>query len=132
MRSLRRYTRGVQRSRWDRVALVALPAYWVALFVATHYPRVPLPTDIPHSDKLIHFTAFGLLAALWWWFARARKPLGPRFVWFSAPILIVYAGLDEYLQQFFGRFTEVMDFVANTAGVVAVLVALELRRRWRA
>lgn len=116
-------------ARWDRLAL---PTYWVLLFVATHYPRVPLPREVPSSDKIVHFTAFGLLALLWWRFVRARRPLGPRFVWASAGVLIAYAAFDEYVQQFFGRYTDLLDFVANTAGIVTVLAALELHRRARA
>jgi VanZ family protein len=120
------------RTRWDRAALVALPAYWVLLFVATHYPRVQIPGEIPSSDKLAHFGAFGLLAFLFWRFARARGQLTKRFVWIAGAVLIAYAALDEYLQQFFGRYTDLNDFIANTAGIVAVLAALELHRRWRA
>jgi VanZ family protein len=121
----------VARTRWQLAALIALPVYWALLFTATHYPRVPMPHDIPHSDKVIHFTAFGLLAFLFWQFQKARGPIGARFVWFAAAILIPYAALDEWLQQFVGRFTDLMDFVANTAGIVVTLGALEAHRRWR-
>jgi VanZ family protein len=115
---------------WNRAARIALPVYWVLLFVATHYPRVRIPGEIPHSDKIVHFGAFGLLAVLYWLFARARG-LSPRFVWVSSAILIAYAGLDEYLQQFFGRYTDLMDFVANTIGIVVALAVLETHRRLR-
>jgi VanZ family protein len=118
-----------RRSVRATAALIALPAYWVLLFAATHYPRVRIPGEIPHGDKLIHFAAFGLLALLFWQFGKARGPLGPRFVWIAAAILIPYAGLDEWLQQFVGRFTDLMDFIANTAGIVAVLAVLEAHRR---
>ncbi len=120
------------RTRWRHAAQIALPAYWLLLFFATHYPRVPIPGEIPHSDKLVHFTAFGVLAFLYWQFARVRRGVGPRFVGSSAAVLLAYAALDEYLQQFVGRFTDLMDFVANAAGIVAVLAILELHRRWRA
>lgn len=120
------------RTRWQHAARIALPAYWLLLFVATHYPRVRIPGEVPHGDKLVHFTAFGLLAFLYWQFARARREVGQRFVWSSAAVLIAYAALDEYLQQFVGRFTDVLDFVADAAGIVAVLAVLELHRRWRA
>lgn len=119
------------RTLGDRAALIALPVYWIALFTATHYPRVYVPDQLPQSDKLIHFTAFGILAWLFWRFMQARRPLGDRFVWASAALLIPYAGIDEYVQQFFGRFTDVADFGANTAGIVCVLLVLELVRRRR-
>ena len=119
------------RSRWDRAALVALPAYWIALFVATHYPRVRIPDQIPGNDKLVHFTAFGLLAFLRWRFELARRPINDRFVWITAVVLIAYAAFDEYVQQFVGRFTDPLDFLANATGIVGVLTALELHRRWR-
>ncbi len=108
-----------------RAFVAALVVYWILLFIATHYPRVRIPGELPHSDKLVHFAAFGLLALVFWFAMRPR-------VWVAAAILIPYAGLDEWLQQYVGRFTDLMDFIANTAGIVAVLAALELHRRWRA
>lgn len=109
------------RRRYWQVALVV---YWILLFVATHYPRVVIPGELPHSDKLVHFGAFGVLALLFWFAVRPR-------VWVAAAILIPYAGLDEWLQQFTGRFTDVLDFVANTTGIVVVLGALALHQRYR-
>lgn len=119
------------RSRWDQAALIALPVYWIALFIATHYPTVRIPDQVPGTDKLVHFTAFGILAFLRWRFERARRPISARFVWTAGLVLLVYAAFDEYLQQFVGRFTDPLDFVANATGIVVVLTALELHRRWR-
>lgn len=119
------------RTAWERAALFALPAYWIALFIATHYPRVTIPEQVPGNDKLVHFTAFGLLAFLRWRFELARRPITARFVWTSGVVLIAYAAVDEYLQQFVGRFTDPLDFLANAVGIVTVLTALELHRRWR-
>lgn len=120
------------RTRWDRAALFALPAYWVLLFSVTHYPRVRIPGDLPQRDKLVHFTAFGLLALLLWRFVQARRPIGDRFVWGAGAALIAYAAFDEYVQQFVGRFTDLADLGANTAGIACVLTALEVQRRRRA
>jgi len=111
--------------RRQRAWQIALVGYWILLFIATHYPRVVIPGEIPHSDKIVHFGAFGTLAFLFWFAIRPR-------VWVAAAILIPYAGLDEWLQQFVGRFTDLMDFFANTLGIVVVLVALEIHRRFRA
>lgn len=112
--------------RWLRIAL---PVYWIALIVATHYPRVRLPDEIPASDKVAHALAFGGLALLFWLFLKSRRPLTSASVWIAAAVLIPYAALDEYLQQFVGRQTDLADWFADVAGIAVVLIALELRRR---
>jgi VanZ family protein len=112
--------------RWIRVAL---PVYWVAVVAATHYPRVQIPGEIPKSDKLVHFAAFGMLALLFWRLLAARG-LTARSVWLAAAVLIPYATIDEYTQQFVGRHTELADWIANIAGIVTVLAPLEIRRRY--
>ncbi|HSK00750.1 MAG TPA: VanZ family protein [Kofleriaceae bacterium] len=115
---------------WIRVAL---PVYWLALFAATHYPRVRVPGEIPQSDKAVHFAAFGLLAWLFWRLLAARaRPLTAASVWIAAAVLAAYATLDEYTQQFVGRHTDLADWIANLAGILGVLAVLELRRRGRA
>ena len=115
---------------WIRIGL---PVYWLALFTATHYPRVGVPGEIPQSDKAIHFAAFGLLALLLWQRLATRgKPLTTGSVWIAAAVLVVYATLDEYTQQLVGRYTDLADWIANVAGILCVLAVLELRRRWRA
>ena len=111
---------------------VALPVYWIALLAATHYPRVPMPGEVPNSDKAIHFVAFGGLALLLWRFMAARpRPLTAASVWIAAAVLVPYATLDEYTQQFVGRHTDLADWAANLAGILGVLATLELRRRWQ-
>lgn len=117
------------RGRWDRIWLLALPLYVIALFVATHYPRITIPGDIPQSDKLVHFVAFALLAFLWWRFIAALGHESSRLLVASAVGLLAYAALDEYLQQFVGRHTDVMDFLADGAGIVGVLAVIALARR---
>jgi VanZ family protein len=112
---------------WIRIAL---PVYWIALLAATHYPRVPMPGELPQSDKALHFVAFGVLAFLFWRFLAARaRPLTAASVWIAALVLGAYATLDELTQQFVGRHTDLADWVANLAGIACVLAALELRRR---
>lgn len=112
--------------KWFRIAL---PVYWLALVVATHYPQVRLPDEIPQSDKIVHASAFGVLALLFWMFLKSRRPLNAASVWIAALVLIPYAALDEYLQQFVGRQTDLMDWIADLIGIVCVLTVLEVRRR---
>jgi VanZ family protein len=111
----------------------ALPVYWILLFCATHYPKLPSVVSVPQSDKVAHFVAFGLLAFLLWKYveSRGRRTTG-FFVWMAFVVLTAYAALDEYLQRFVNRSVSLADWIANVAGIVAVLLVLELRRRWRA
>lgn len=106
------------------------PAYWVFLFLSTHLPNLRL--DIPlSSDKRAHVIAFGILAFLFWRFVETfRRPVPSATVYYAAVVLVVYAGLDEYLQQFVGRGTDWMDWLADLLGLGVVLVLLEARRRW--
>jgi VanZ family protein len=115
---------------WRRWYRRALPAYWVFLFCATHFPRLELPGRVPQSDKLLHFVAYGLLAFLYWRFAEARhRPLSGRFVWSALAVLVLYAALDEWLQGFIGRSAALTDWLADVLGAVLVLAVLEWRRR---
>lgn len=111
---------------WIRIALAV---YWLALFATTHYPRVYVPDEVPSSDKIIHFTAFAGLAALFWLALAARRPLTNASVGIAALVLIPYATLDEYTQQFVGRHSDIADWVANVAGITCALGFFELRRR---
>jgi VanZ family protein len=111
---------------WRRVVL---PVYWLALAVATHYPSVPVPRRVEHSDKVIHFGAFALLATFFWWFLEARRELTSRTVWLIAAVLIPYSAVDEYTQQYFGRNVDLADWIANALGIACALALLEIRRR---
>jgi VanZ family protein len=118
------------RKHWYRPAL---PLYWILLFSATHYPKVPLPAPIPQTDKVVHFAAFGLLAFLLWKCVESfDRQLSGRFVWIAWVVLGAYAALDEYLQQFVNRQTSLADWLADLAGISSVLLVLEVHRRRRA
>ena len=89
--------------------------YAAALFVATHWPALVLPSVVPVSDKTIHFVAWGIWLAL---LSNAWKlPLG----------LLLVTGLvcgvgDEASQAIpvLNRHASLMDAVANVIGIVAV------------
>lgn len=115
---------------WVRWYRRALPAYWIFLFCLTHFPELRIEVPIRAPDKIAHVGAFGLLAFLFWRFAQTlRYPLSARFVFSAALWLIAYAGLDEYLQQFVGRGTDIVDWLCDVTGIVVVLAVLEWRRR---
>jgi VanZ family protein len=80
------------------------------------------------SDKLLHFMAYFLLAAM---AAAAVKKRSP-----AAPVigLIVLGGMLEIIQGFVGRDMSVYDELANALGAVAGGVAgrgaVQRLRRW--
>ena len=72
------------RAAWDHWYRRALPAYCIFLFCATHFPKLEIDLPISAPDKFAHWTAFGLLAFLFWRFAEAlQRPLSGRFVWLA-------------------------------------------------
>src|SRR5262249_39743542 len=98
---------------WGRFSRATLPTDWVFFFACTHFPGARLP-DVPSSDKIVHFCVFGLLAFLFWkFFESFTRPLSGRFVWWTLPALAAYAAIDEYLQQFVHRGTDIEDWLAN-------------------
>lgn len=117
---------------WVRWYQRALPAYWLSLFFLTHLPKLEVRVGFRASDKAAHVVAFALLAFLFWRFAETlRSPLSGWFVWRALAILLAYAAVDEYLQQFVGRSTDPLDALCNFAGIVLALALLEYRRRAR-
>lgn len=105
--------------------------YAAALFVATHWPALALPSVVPVSDKTIHFVAWGVWLAL---LAHA---------WEMPLVLLLVVGIgcsiaDEASQAIpaLNRHASLMDAVANAMGVVGVwsLVASDRKQgsgiRW--
>lgn len=116
--------------RWERFYRRALPAYWVFLFVATHFPKLRLPEAVPRGDKLAHFAAYALLAVFFWKFFEAnQRPLSGRFVWNALAVIAVYAAADEVLQPLVGRSADAWDWVCDVVGAALALAALEWNRR---
>jgi VanZ family protein len=117
-------------SAWRHWYLRALPAYWVFLFLVLHFPKLKIPDPLPTNDRVLHASAFAILAFLFWRFGEAiQRPVSAGFVWLAAAALVPYALVDEYLQQFVGRTTDWRDALANVTGLAVALVLLEWRRR---
>lgn len=77
-----------------------------------------------------HFVQFAALAALWAW---ALVPeLGRRGLAVAAVISLLYAISDEYHQSFVeGRDSDVLDVVADAAGIATALLAIDRYTRGR-
>lgn len=104
--------------RWLRAWGPAL-LYMAGIFVASAQPTVSLPR-LGDSDKVLHFAAYaglgGLLA-----YGGAPAALGP------LPLIAIgsmYGASDEVHQSFVpGRTPDLLDWVADTLGVIAGVLA---------
>jgi VanZ family protein len=117
-----------------RVWQIALLAYWLALFVATHVPvNVPvLPSG--QGDKLVHFAAYTVLAGLGattWQLAAGQ--LTARHLMALWIAIAVYGALDEWTQIPVGRDCNFWDWTADLLGAATGLVLFAWLRRdsWR-
>jgi VanZ family protein len=121
--------------KWPYVALAVLSiGYWLAIFVATHWPSAGVPDAVSHNDKLAHFAAYAGLACLLATFLLiARREW--RIARVAAVVLLVaavYGILDETTQTLVGRTSDIADWLADMAGAtVGTLAATILSMIWR-
>jgi hypothetical protein len=107
--------------------------YAVAVFVATHWPKLKIPNPVPRTDLIIHMTCFGLWNVL---FALCGF-FGPRWskqnIGLSTIAALLYAAIDEGLQfpSFLGRTVALDDFGANALGVLVAALLLLMRGKMR-
>ena len=99
------------------------PILWLAIICyGLFIPASELPTkpflNIPHFDKLVHFSLFFGLSILLF---RPFKKLKMRYYLLS-PVISIFLGLLlETTQQLvtISRSSNVFDFLANTTGIAA-------------
>jgi VanZ family protein len=122
-----------KHSRQSVLLWSTLAGYWVALFIATHWPAefVRLPASL--SDKVPHFVAYALLGIL---AAAAWQGSSRRFGWRRCLIvwvvLALYGFVDEWTQIPLGRQASVADWLFDVAGAgVGLFVFVAINRYLR-
>ena len=120
------------KNKWN--SKYALPAIFYAglIFFLSSLPSSVVPNlGISFGDLIIHFfeySVFGYFLAL----AIMQSPSKINWKNFLAVFIIgsLYAASDEYHQSFVeGRFSEVNDFLADSAGVILGLVVFVIRTK---
>lgn len=109
-----------------RLGVLILACYWLTLFVGTHLPAV---ADFSPrvNDKAKHFSAFFLLGGLLCYVTTSTR-VRSRFL-AIAVVGMAYAAIDEMTQALVpGRYADVMDFVADTAGLLSAIALYLLVR----
>jgi len=120
------------------LAVLLLPcAYGLLLSIGTHLPPAQLTTAMPLPvwDKLLHFLAYAGFALLA--LSAGRKCLqerngslqGDSPVWLLPcvpALLALVALLDEVTQPLTGRHLDLLDWVADLAGIGAAALAFSV------
>jgi hypothetical protein len=113
-----------------RRSILLQVAFWGALAVAVVMATLPHPPHTPldqFGDKVEHMTAFGVMAAL----AAASYPrasllrIGERLSFLGALIEVVQSIPALH------RDCDIMDWVADTAAIIAVLLLVAVIRQRR-
>jgi len=103
-------------SKWRRLIGFILTAYWTALLVGTHWPKLPA-FGPENTDKVLHVTAYCGLAALLTLYVLAGRKMNWRRLAFIVLVLAVAGGLDELTQPPFHRTADWNDWFADLAGI---------------
>lgn len=118
--------RGSFLYRWRRAILFILILMWIGAFVATHIPARYIPGQIARlGDFTLHGIGFLGLSS---WFILTLAAFGvkpPQRILLVLLVMMVYGALDEYTQQFFGRSTELKDWLTDTTATVVSLIVWE-------
>lgn len=73
---------------------------------------------IPHIDKIVHFSMYGILTAFGVGYLLIENKKG-RYIVIYVLSVIAVSGLVELFQPFTHRNKDLFDFMANTAGALS-------------
>ncbi|MBW8000393.1 MAG: hypothetical protein FVQ80_00020 [Planctomycetes bacterium] len=115
-----------------KLTIITLIIYWVFLAIISHIPIPELVYQARVSDKNLHLVAYMILVFLLWFSLRPEQKVNWRkiTVWWVILIIGVYAVMDEVIQGVVGRNCDMMDFIADMAGVLAGLILFSIFSFW--
>jgi VanZ family protein len=121
----------VRRSHAATLCKFGLAVYWLIIFTGTHIPPSELIVPAEANDKVLHFTAYFLLAfgiALTWQLGSGI--LNSRHLWIVWIVAIVYGALDEITQIPVHRDCDFWDWTADSCGAAAGILIFVLLRKF--
>ena len=121
-------------TRRQKTTIVVLTIYWIALVILAHMPIPQVVYQAKVSDKWLHFLAYLNLVFLVWFSIRPDNKVRWREKagWLVFLAVVVYGGIDELTQPYFGRTKDLMDFLANAEGVATGLMIFTFLTFWPA
>jgi len=115
-----------------RLSLLLALAWMALLFYLSHQPGFETPMLFPGQDKVLHAAVYAVLGLL---LLAAQPRQAQGYSWRQVGISVLIAslyGLSDEIHQYFipGRSSEVLDWVADTAGaLIAVSLLAWLNRK---
>ena len=92
---------------------------WLLLMgLATSYPNLHTPKELPQGDKAVHLVSYAVLVIL---MIRVGSSYGRGLaeLWWIIPAGLALAGIDEFHQVLIpGREVSLWDFIFNVIGLV--------------
>jgi VanZ family protein len=112
--------------RWRTAILFILILLWIGAFTATHIPARYIPGQIASIGEIgLHGIGFLGLSS-WFILTVAAFNIKPvQRILLVLLVMIVYGAVDEYTQQFFGRSTELKDWLTDITATVVSLILWE-------
>jgi VanZ family protein len=107
-----------------------LALYCGLIFLLSNQSTLPLPMAFPYQDKLMHGSAYAVMAWFAWRsFSHAQKPM--LWVGIASVLFCSFYGItDEFHQSFVpGRDADVWDWLADTFGAF-IMVSILYRARY--
>jgi VanZ family protein len=118
----------------QKVTLILLVSYWLALFILAHIPIPQFVYRAQVSDKTLHFLAYLILVFLLWFTISPDKKVNWRraAAWLVILVMIGYGIVDEVLQGCVGRSCDIRDFAADLVSVLTGLILFSFFSFWPA
>lgn len=108
--------------------------YWPLIFWLTHIPVPDVARKSGMSDKTMHALAYLALTFLVWLAVCPYRKVHWKHLsaWAIFVVVVGYAATDELLQSRVGRSADMLDFIADLAGVVLGMGILSILSFWPA
>jgi len=104
--------------------LLASLVYCGLIFYASSRSTLPTPNVFSGQDKVIHATAYAVMAVLFWHAAMQRCAVR-LLPWLVVAVCAAYGISDEWHQSFVpGRDASVWDWLADVSGAMAASMLL--------
>lgn len=130
IKHIRRKEKSLTRTKLATISKYSLAAFWLVLVTATHVPLMAELPPIETSDKVLHASAYLILAFLLAsaWELNAGR-LNARHLTVAWLAVIVWAAIDEITQIPVGRDADFWDWLADASGAAVGIVLFVVVRR---